>query len=249
MMAVSEVASSTGSDKSNKSDRSRKSRLERFKHPDSPLLGPINHNSSHFYRSNAPLAHSTRAQAAIYSIVSHGASTLPRSNLYSNFASVNEQSGFRAGDGGFDAAGQWMTTGQIRPVQTLIAVGTGAVAAPFASTSASGNAGVSALVGGGNAAFSNAWYGTGTVDDILYGGLYCGAFGGLGTRAGNYVTSASSNALPRYIGGQPINPRVPILLQNFGTVNPWPTRIGGAVQQGVSNAPSFFPQPKVENKP
>ena len=61
----------------------------------------LKHNLGHFYLSNTPLAQSKRALAAIYSIVSHGASTLPRSNLNSNFASVNEQSGFRAGDAGF----------------------------------------------------------------------------------------------------------------------------------------------------
>ena len=101
MMAVSEVASSAGSGKTSKSARSRKSPVKRCPHADSSLSSLPKLNSSHFYLENTPLAQSIRSRAAIYSIVSHGACTLPRSNLNSNFASVNEQSGFRAGDAGF----------------------------------------------------------------------------------------------------------------------------------------------------
>ena len=61
MMAVSEVASSTGKCKSGKS---RKSRTKRCKHLAVPVSSPSKPNLGHFYPSNKPLAQSVRAQAA-----------------------------------------------------------------------------------------------------------------------------------------------------------------------------------------
>jgi hypothetical protein len=148
--------------------------------------------------------------------------------------------------GGFDAAGQWVTTGEIQPMKTFIAAGTGALAAPFASTSVMRNAGVGGLVGGGNTALGNAWYGTD--DSVLYGGFTGGIFSGLGTMAGTRAKNLAAEVMPNNIGGQPINPKVPILLQNFGVPNPWPARIGNTVEQGISNVPSMLPAKSEEKK-
>jgi hypothetical protein len=102
-------------------------------------------------------------------------------------------------------------------------------------------------VGGSNTALGNAWYGTD--DSVLYGGFTGGIFSGLGTMAGTRAKNLAAEVMPNNIGGQPINPKVPILLQNFGVPNPWPARIGNTVEQGISNVPSFLPSKSEEKKP
>jgi hypothetical protein len=44
------------------------------------------------------------------------------------------------------------------------------------------------------------------------------------------------------VGGNPINPSIPILFQNIGKPNPWPGYIGTAIEQGISNIPAVLPR-------
>ena len=104
MMAVSEVAGITRSGQTSKSAGSRGLDLKRRKRSALPSSGPLRLNLNHVYLSNPPQDQLIRAQAAIYSIVNNCDFTLPRSNLNSNFQSVGEQSGLKAGDGGFQVS-------------------------------------------------------------------------------------------------------------------------------------------------
>lgn len=148
---------------------------------------------------------------------------------------------------GFDAAGQAykIYTGQqdeYRPVQTLISGATGALAAPLASSSVVKNALLGGTVGGANTLGTNAWYGEDeSVRDAWMDGLI---FSGLGTGLGKASKDVAGSFLPIHIGGNPINPSIPILFQNFGRPNPYPGYIGFGVEQSISNLPSFMRAPE-----
>jgi hypothetical protein len=59
---------------------------------------------------------------------------------------------------------------------------------------------------------------------------------------GKYVELRLSDALPKYIGGSIIDPGIPVIVQNYGYKNPYPTIIGELVNQSVSGSlPSIAP--------
>jgi len=75
--------------------------------------------------------------------------------------------------------------------------------------------------------------------------MYKGAFfSGLGTYLGKATKDFAGGFLPSSIGGNPINPSIPILFQNFGRPNPYPGYIGFGVEQSISNLPSFMGAPE-----
>jgi hypothetical protein len=141
---------------------------------------------------------------------------------------------------GFDAAGQLVNGGDYRLGQTLVAAGTGMLAAPFASTNIFWNASLGGAVGATNTYINNAMYGE--EENVRDSFLYGFGFSGLGTGLGSLATSWSRSVLPPRVGGNPINPSIPILFQNIGKPNPWPGYIGTAIEQGISNIPAVLPR-------
>ena len=93
-----------------------------------------------------------------------------------------------------------------------------------------------ALLGGtvntANTASSNVLYGDSNSLATAFGWGALG--GGLGTEAGILTESGLSSFSPKYIGASPIAPEIPLLLQNFGRLNPYPGSIGEAANQTVS---------------
>ncbi|MFC5771145.1 hypothetical protein, partial [Thauera sinica] len=143
--------------------------------------------------------------------------------------------------GGFDAAGQAYklytgTQDEYRLAQTVIASGTGALTAPLVSGAILGNALLGGAVGGTNTAITNWWYGENVqVTNAALDGLL---FSGAGTAFGRLVTGQLQKRLPLFVGEKPYDPTIPILLQNVKP-NSYPGYVGSAVEQGVSNIPSF----------
>ena len=149
---------------------------------------------------------------------------------------------------GFDAAGQLVKGEDYRYGQTLVAGTTGVLVAPFASANVLLNASLGGAVGATNTYINNAIYGEDvSVSRAAQAGFI---FSGLGTGFGKAATSVFTPFLPARIGGNPINPAIPILFQNFGKPNPYPGYIGTTVEQGISNIPSFLDdKPKAGVKP
>jgi hypothetical protein len=143
--------------------------------------------------------------------------------------------------GGFDAAGQIYQGEDYRYGQTLVATATGALAGPLASTSVWGNALLGGTVGATNTSITNAIYGKDA--SVFDAGVNGAFFSGAGTLIGKGVTLGVGSLAPTYIGGNPINPSIPILLQNYGSRNPYPGYTGFAVEQSISNIPSFIATP------
>lgn len=164
-----------------------------------------------------------------------------RSALTATFTTGRLVTGAAVG-GGFDAAGQTYqiyagNQDEYRLMQTAFAAVTGMVASPYASTSIFGNAIVGAGVGAGNTTLTNLWYGEDA--SVLRAAASGAFFSGLGTATGKWATDLSKQALPARIGGNPIDPTIPILLQNIGRQNPAPGYIGTTVERFVSHADSF----------
>jgi len=101
-----------------------------------------------------------------------------------------------------------------------------------------GNALLGGAVGGVNAFYVNLMFGEdATISSaILIGGL----FSAIGSVVGGVTTSIVRSNAPTFVGGNSINPKIPILFQEYGRINPWPKRIGAVVEQGMNNAPSFL---------
>ena len=137
-----------------------------------------------------------------------------------------------AAGAGFDVLGQAIGGQPYRPAQTVISAVTGAVAGPFATDAVLWNAVLGGAVNAASTAASNALYGN---SNSLYWAFGVGALaGGVGTKAGNFTEDGLSNVLPKYIGASALDPKIPIILQNFGRANPYPSAIGQAVNQTVS---------------
>ncbi len=66
---------------------------------------------------------------------------------------------------------------------------------------------------------------------------------------GNKATSLLANRLPTHLDGNPHNPSVAILLQNFGQPNPYPEYAGFIIDQTVSNIPSFLSETEAVQEP
>ena len=143
---------------------------------------------------------------------------------------------------GFDAAGQYVQNGTIRPEQSLVAGMTGAVGVNLVlrtpsqwtvyATPAAG-AGAAAT----NTTFNNFYYDERT-NVWLAGGLG-GAFGVAGPAAGTYVqrlaTPIITNAPRIPITGPAHIPSTPTRFTNV------PQQLGTTVKETVSNLPSFIP--------
>jgi hypothetical protein len=140
---------------------------------------------------------------------------------------------------GFDAAGQLVKGEDYRLGQTLVAAGTGMLAAPFTSSNIFWNASLGGSVGAANTYINNAMYGE---DEGILKSFGLGfGFSGLGTGIGKGTTFVLKPILPARLGGNPINPSIPLLLQDIGKPNPWPGYIGTTVEQVISNIPAFLP--------
>ena len=137
---------------------------------------------------------------------------------------------------GFDAAGQLVQNGAIRPEQSLIAGGT---AAAFLAMAARGNlwipaagASTSAI----NTTFNNIYYGEST--SVLAAGGYGAAFGAAGPLAGTFVqrwsTPFITNAPRIPINGSAYIPSTAPRLENV------PGYVGNTVNNTVGNIPSFI---------
>jgi len=126
---------------------------------------------------------------------------------------------------------------EYRYAQTVISGATGALFFPMGSTSVLGNTALGGAVGGTNTALTNWWYGeNASVLDATQNGAF---FGGLGTLAGRWATGYLQKTQPLFIGNTPYNPAVALLLQNVKP-NLFPGQAGFAIEQGVSNIPSFL---------
>ena len=119
----------------------------------------------------------------------------------------------------------------------MVNMGTGAATTSLVTTYTIINIALGGAVGAANTAAANWIYGENksVQNAFLYGSL----FGGLGTAGGKIITWGGNSISPTYIGGKPLNPSVPILLQNVGKPNPYPGYIGDIIRQGISNYPSF----------
>jgi hypothetical protein len=133
---------------------------------------------------------------------------------------------------GFDAMGQAIGGQPYRPGQTVVSALTGAAAGPLATESVIWNALLGGTVNTSNTAASNVLYGD---SNSLYGAFAVGAIAAsAGTGLGKVTENRLSTVLPKYIGASPIIPGVPLLLQNFGHANPYPSAVGEIVNQTVS---------------
>ena len=142
--------------------------------------------------------------------------------------------GFGLGSG-FDAAGQYVQSGTVRPAQSFVAGLTGAAALPLA---AGRNFVVGAAVGAGaaglNTSFNNYNYGEATT---VVGAMGLGAlFGGLGTVIGGW-TSNFLSFTPKIpaSGTTPTFPVTPLI----GA--PYANQIGNTVSNTIGGTPSFIP--------
>jgi filamentous hemagglutinin len=139
-----------------------------------------------------------------------------------------------AAGGAFDALGQLLGENAYRPAQTGVAMLTGAAAGPFTTHAAFWNALIAGAVNTTNTAVSNQLYGE---NNSLYDAYLIGAeAGAIGTIGGHLAQGLASRVLPRSIGGAPLKPGVPLLLQDYGHINPYPEAIGEAADQAITNA-------------
>ncbi|KAE8758428.1 hypothetical protein FSO04_18735 [Paraburkholderia madseniana] len=139
--------------------------------------------------------------------------------------------------GGMDAAGQYAQTGTVRPIQSVFATGTGAIAGPIGAEL--GLIGNMLLYGASNTAntlFNNAYYGESS------SGAYAFAVGALSGAAGygaSFITTRVLAQLVRPIVFQNYNPSIPALLQ--GAPNAFPLTGGGTLGSLVQGGSSFVP--------
>ncbi|CAM4074630.1 hypothetical protein [Ectopseudomonas alcaliphila] len=132
---------------------------------------------------------------------------------------------------GFDGVGQVVGGKEYRPAQTLVAGVTGGLAYPLAG-GALMNTLLGGVVGGANTSVNNYVY---SEDRDVVRAVGVGALaGGFGTAFGQGVSGLAASVLPYRIGASVIDPNKALLLQNIGTVNPYPAYIGEAAGNAVS---------------
>ena len=146
--------------------------------------------------------------------------------------------------GGFDTAGQLFRGQPYRGGQAAVAALTGAVAYPFSGVSLWRDAVIGAGVGGVNTVAVNGRYGEGK--DVVKGAMVGAMFYGGGDVLGAVSFSVIKLKLPARIGGEPLNPYVPALFQNFGKPNPYPEFISGVIRDSFGGIPSVLPMPFVD---
>jgi filamentous hemagglutinin len=185
------------------------------------------------------VSHST-AEAAI--LASTGAGVRALGGAWTAASTPSKMAVGAGAGGGFDAAGQLYQGEEYRPWQTLVAGTTGALAGPLATTSVWGNALLGGAVGATNTSVTNSIY-DGLDQSVFDAALNGALFSGAGTYAAPFATTAAKRLLPPFVGGNPINPAIPLLFQNFGKPNPYPAPIGTTVEQGISSIPSFVDIP------
>jgi hypothetical protein len=142
--------------------------------------------------------------------------------------------------GGFDFVGQLYQGGDYRLGQSLIAMSTGALAFPLGSASIIGNSIIGGTVGATNTGLANYYYQENK--DEFYAGFNGALFGGVGTGLGQ-GSKYIGQKFWLTLGGDVIDPAIPILLQNFGKPNPYPAYAGFSLEQFFSNIPSFMATP------
>ena len=138
---------------------------------------------------------------------------------------------------GFDAAGQYVQSGTVRPEQSLVAGVTGAVGVSLA---ARGNLWIPAAGAGAaavNTSFNNLYYGEET--SVFWAAVLGAGAATFAPFAGGAATKLSS---PLFSSSAriPIKGPTPVFPAH-GTLNPIPKQIGSVVETGVSNMPSFIP--------
>lgn len=132
---------------------------------------------------------------------------------------------------GFDAAGQLIGGNEYRPGQTVIAGVTGGLTYPLAGGGLLGSMALGGTYGGSNRALNNYVY---DEDKNVWRSAGIGVLGGgFGYRATHETAKFSAKYLPERLGGSVIDPSKPILLQNIGTLNPYPTYVGKGTGQVV----------------
>ncbi|GMG92289.1 hypothetical protein Cmtc_35090 [Cupriavidus sp. TKC] len=149
------------------------------------------------------------------------------------FASIGATAG-----GGMDAAGQYALGGTIRPVQSIFAAASGAVAGPIGAQVGLINNVLLGGVGGGlNTTFNNVYYGESS--NVAYASAISGLAGGAGYLAGAALTQGVAQVARPIVFPRPINPTVPAVLQ--GVRNPLPGLAGAAGGAVVQGGASFIP--------
>lgn len=130
---------------------------------------------------------------------------------------------------GFDAAGQLIGGNEYRPGQMVIAGVTGGLTYPLAGGGLLSSMALGGIYGGSNRVLNNYVYDEdkSVVDSTVFGM----AGGGLGYGIDKTTSYNFSKILPVRIGGEVIDPNKPILLQNIGILNPYPTYIGKSAGQ------------------
>ena len=142
--------------------------------------------------------------------------------------------GFTLG-AGFDAAGQYVQSGTVRPEQSFVAGVTGAAAlAAGRGRNWLWGAGTGAGAAGLNTTFNNAYYGEDT--SIFAASGLGGLFGSFGTGLGN-ATSNYLNFTPKI----PISGSTPIFRPTPSWGSPYATPIGNTVSNTIGGVPSFIP--------
>ncbi len=138
---------------------------------------------------------------------------------------------------GFDAAGQLVMNGSIRPEQSLVAGMTGAVGVPLAARGMRWAPVAGAGAAGLNTTFNNIYYDENT--NVWVAGGLGGAFGAAGPAVGSRIQNALT---PLFTN----TPRIPATgPTHIPSTPPWltnmPQQIGTTVKETVSNFPSFIP--------
>ncbi|MEJ7139572.1 DUF6862 domain-containing protein, partial [Amphibiibacter pelophylacis] len=140
--------------------------------------------------------------------------------------------------GGFNVLAQLHQGREYKVGKTLVSAATAGLSVPFVGGAVLGNALVGGAVGGINTAITNKFYGENEgIADSVWSGFLFSAFG---TFSGKLVSAGSRIILPARLRAEPINPKIPILFQNFGRVNPYPNYLGGAVDAVVSNSQPYL---------
>jgi len=150
---------------------------------------------------------------------------------------------------GFDAAGQYaqlqfQADDSYRPLQTVVAGMTGAVAFPLSGSSILGDAVLGGLSNATNTAMTNSLY---DKNDSLAAAAVLGAgFSGFGAYVGGKAVNYASEYLPTNISATYIDQSIPIFQQtiNLGIPNPYPNLIGAGVSNTIGAIPSFVPLPE-----
>ncbi|MGZ8257095.1 MAG: hypothetical protein ACXWTX_04915, partial [Gallionella sp.] len=148
---------------------------------------------------------------------------------------------------GFDAAGQYIQMKPdepFRPLQTVVAGTTGALAYPLTGNTVISGAFFGGATNAANTFLTNEIYGK---NDSVWTAAALGfGFGGAGAAFGNVAQSFAASRLPSNINATYINSTLPLFQQtiNFGIPNPYPAMIGAGVANTIGGIPSFIPLPE-----